>query len=305
MRVVIARRLAVAAWATLALAASAAEPPAIVTLLESGGGALLRGTSRYALLEGVRLQTGDIIEIGDKGVVQIEFADGLVLSLGPKARFYVGALAPRGAKGTGVSDLYLMEGWSKFASDKSSAPFRYTTPLFGLGTADATAVMQIAGAEGSVFVETGDVRVAEGFAKATRDSPTRLRGGQFYARRADQRAAIQPRPAPAFVTAMPKPYMDNLPTRVAKYKEREVSPKPVGELAYADVEMWLKAPPEIRRAVMPRFIPKANDPAFRAALVANLRYHFEWDPILFPEKYKPKEPPEGPQPAGGQRGATQ
>jgi hypothetical protein len=56
---------------------------------------------------------------------------------------------------------------------------------------------------------------------------------------------------------------------------------------------------------MQRFIRKADDPAFRQALIANLRFHFEWDPILFPEKYKPKEPPpEAPQ-AGGQRGATQ
>jgi len=150
------------------------------------------------------------------------------------------------------------------------------------------------------------VRVAEGFAKATRESPTRLRGGQFYVRRADQRASIQPRPAAAFVTAMPRPYMDNLPERGAKYKDREVSPKPAGELGYADVELWLKAPPEIRRPVMQRFIRKADDPAFRQALVANLRFHFEWDPILFPEKYKPKEPPpEAPQQAGGQKGATQ
>jgi hypothetical protein len=290
----------------VSLAASAAEPPAVVTLLESGGGALLRGTSRYALLEGVRLQTGDIIEIGDKGIVQIEFSDGVILSLGPKARFYVGGLTPRGPKGVGVSDLYLMDGWSKLASSKSSAPFRYTTPLFGLGTADATVVMQVAAAEGSMFVEAGDVRVAEGFAKASRDSPTRLRGGQFYSRKPDQRASIQPRPAAAFVTAMPKPYMDNLPARGAKYRDREVNPKPIGELAYGDVELWLKAPPEIRRPVMQRFIRKANEPAFRQALVANLRFHPEWDPILFPEKHEPKEPaPETPQQAGGRRGATE
>ena len=302
MQVMTLRGLAAVGCVAASVAAFAAEPPAIVTLLESGGGALLRGTSRYALVEGVRVQTGDIIEIGDKGVVQIEFADGFILSLGPRARFYVGALAARGPKGVGVSDLYLMAGWSKFAAGKSSAPVRYTTPLFGLGTADAIAVVQIAGPEGSLFVEAGDVRVAEGFVKASRESPTRLRGGQFYVRRAEQRAAIQQRPTAAFVTAMPKPYMDNLPVRVAKFKDREASPKPAGELAYADVEMWLKAPPEIRRAVMPRFVRKADDPAFRRALIANLRFHFEWDPILFPEKYKPKEPPpEAPQQAGGQR----
>ena len=50
-----------------------------------------------------------------------------------------------------------------------------------------------------------------------------------------------------------------------------MTPRATGELAYADVEMWLKAPLEIRRPIMQRFIPKANDPAFRQALVANLK----------------------------------
>lgn len=298
-----ARGFAAAACAAISLAASAAEPPAVVTLLEGGGGALLRGTARYALVEGARLQTGDIIEIGDKGFVEIEFADGVRLSLGPHARFYAGAIVPRGPKGLGVSDLYLLAGWTKFADGKASAPLRYTTPLFGLSTADATGVMQVTAAEGSMFVETGELRVAEGFTKASRDAPTRLRGGQFYARKADQRATIQPRPSPAFVAAMPRSYMDNLPSRVAKYKDRELPPRPAGELAYADVEMWLKAPRDIRRPVMQRFIRKANDPAFRQALIANLRFHPEWDPILFPEKYEPKEP--APAQAGTPRPATQ
>jgi len=282
--------------------ASAAEPPAVVTLLE-GQAALLRGTTRYALAEGVRLQSGDIVELGDKGVTLIEFADRSELSLGPKARFYIAALVPRTAKAGGISDFYLMHGWAKLSSGKSAAPLRITTPVFGLGTADATAVMQLADGEAAMFVESGDVRVAEGFAKASPASPVRLRGGEFLTRKGDQRSVIAPRPAPAFVAAMPKAYMDNLPSRLGKYKDREVTPRATGELAYADVELWLKAPLEIRRPIMQKFIPKASDPAFRQALVANLRSHPEWDPILFPEKYKPKPPPDEPttQEAGARR----
>jgi len=271
--------------------AVAAEPPAVVTLLE-GQAVLLRGTVRYALAEGVRLQTGDIVELGDKGSVLIEFADGCELNLGPRARFYLAALSPRAAKGGGISDFYLMQGWSKLASGKSAAPLRITTPVFGLGTADATAVIQIGDGEGAMFVEAGEARIAEGFVKVSPASPARVRGGEFFSRKADAKGTTAARPAPAFVAAMPKAYMDNLPSRLGKYKDREVNPRATGELAYADVEMWLKAPPEIRRPLMQRFIPKANDPSFRQALVANLRSHPEWDPILFPEKYKPKEPPE-------------
>jgi hypothetical protein len=50
--------------------------------------------------------------------------------------------------------------------------------------------------------------------------------------------------------------------------------------------------------------PKARDPAFRSALIANLRSHPEWDPILFPEKYKPKPPPEEPEPPAVARPET-
>jgi len=282
--------------------ALAAEPPAVVTLLE-GQAALLRGTVRYALAEGVRLQSGDIVELGDKGLALIEFADGAELSLGPRARCYVGALSPRAAKGGGISDVYVLQGWIKLASGKSAAPLRITTPVFGLGTSDATAVIQLADGEGAMFVEAGEVRLAEGFVKASPTSPVRLRGGEFFSRKVDQKGATAARPTPAFIAAMPRAYVDNLPSRIGKYKDREANPRATGELAYADVEMWLKAPPEIRRPVMQRFIPKANDPAFRQALVANLRSHPEWDPILFPEKYKPKEPPEtkAVQEAGGRR----
>jgi hypothetical protein len=271
-------------------AAAGAEPPATLTLLE-GQAALLRGTSRHALAEGVRLQAGDIIEIGDKGVAQFEFGDGFILSLGAGARFYAGALTPRGSTGADASDLYLMRGWSKFASRKGVGPFRLTTPAFGIWTSDATGVVHIAEGESSVFVETGEVRVTEGFAKASRSSPLQVKGGAYLARKPAEDATIHPRPSAAFIAAMPRPYMDNLPPRIAKYKDRDVAPQRVQDLTYADVEMWLKGPSEIRRPIMQRFVPGAKDPVFRQALIENLKFHPEWDPILFPEKYRPKPRP--------------
>jgi hypothetical protein len=284
------RAVAALGLASVCAAVVAAEPPATLTLIE-GQAALLRGASRHALAEGVRLQTGDIIELGEKGVAQVEFADGLILSLGPGARFYAGLLTTRGARGEGLSELYLMRGWSKFAGRKGSAPFRYTTPGFGIWTGDATAVLRIAEGNADLFVETGEVRIAEGFAKASSGSAVRLRGGEYGVRKGDEPVVVRTRPAPSFVLAMPRPYMDNLPSRAAKYKDRATTLPPGGDLAYADVEMWLKAPREIRRPIMQRFIPEAKDPAFREALIANLRFHPEWDPILFPEKYEPKPPP--------------
>lgn len=288
MRLVAA--FAAAACIVAPVRVTGAEPPAVLTLVE-GQASLLRGTTRYALGEGVRLHGGDIVEVPDKGLAQIEFADGASLSLGPGSQFYAASLVGRGAKGGGMSEFYLVRGWTKLAVSKSTAPFRVTTPLFGLGTAEAIAVAQVGPGEASLFVESGELRLAEGYVKATPTNSIRLRGGQFYARKADQKGVAQPRPAPAFIAAMPKSYLDNLPVRLAKYKERDVPPRRIADLDYADVEVWLKSPLEIRRPIMQKFIEKANEPEFRRAVIANMRFHPEWDRIIFPEKYQPKPPP--------------
>jgi hypothetical protein len=259
-----------------------------------GPAALLRTAGRFELAEGVRLQTGDIVEVPDKGVVQIELAGGARVSLGPQSRFHVAALAgtvARGAKGPVVSDFYLMHGWTKFALPPRTAPLRVTTPLFGFGSTDAVLVLHVESAEASLFVERGALRLAEGFVKATPSSPVAVGAGQFYVRRADQRGVLQQRPAPGFAANMPAYYRDNLPERVAKFKDRDVSPRRLGELTYEDVEPWLKGPPELRRPLMQRLRGRLQDPEFRRAVITNMRFHPEWDRIVFPEKYLPKPKP--------------
>jgi len=290
----LAAAFAVACLAVPALALGA-EAPAVVTLVE-GPAALMRSAGRFALAEGVRIHGGDILEVPDKGLVQIEFADGTRVSLGPQSRFHVATLAPaaaagRGAKAAAVSDFYLLHGWTKFALPSSAAPLRVTTPLFGLGSADAVSVLQVESAEASLFVERGGLRLAEGFVRATPTSPVAVSAGQFYARKADQKGVLQARPAPGFIAGMPGYYRDNLPERLTRFKDRDVSPRRLGDLAYQDVEPWLKGPPELRRPLMQRLRARAQDPEFRKALIANLRFHPEWDRILFPEKYLPKPVP--------------
>jgi hypothetical protein len=280
--------------------AAGAEAPAVITLME-GPAAVLRTAGRFALAEGVRVQAGDIIEVPEKSLVQIELPNGARLSLGPQSRFHVAALAGtpgRGGKETPVSDFYLLQGWTKLALGPKARPLRVTTPLFGFGSADAVVVLQVESAEASVFVERGALRLAEGFVKATPTSPVAVGPGQFFVRRADQKGILQSRPAPAFVAGMPAYYRDNLPERRATFKDRDVAPRRLADLEYADVEAWLKGPPELRRPLIQRLRPRAHDPEFRKALIANMRFHPEWDRILFPEKYEPKpKPPPPPTPA--------
>jgi hypothetical protein len=286
--------LAAAACLAFPLIGAGAGAPAVVTLVENPA-ALLRASGRFALAEGARLQAGDVVEVSDQGLLQIGFADGTRLSLGPLARFHIAVLAPAAAPQAAgkpaLSDFYLLQGWSKFAFARPAAPMRLTTPLFGLAAEEAIGVLHAQSAEASLFVERGEVRLTEGFVKATPASPLIVRAGQFYLRRAGENGAIHARPGAAFLGAMPRPYQDNLPERLARFKDREVAPRRFGDLAYADVEAFLKGPPELRRPLMQRLRARARDAEFRKALIANLPSHPEWDRILFPEKYKPKPPP--------------
>jgi len=262
------------------LVAAAADPVATVTLLEGAAG-LVRGVTRYALAEGVRVQSGDIIEVGDKGLAEIEFPDGAAIALGAGTRM-LAVTMPRGKAAAG--DYYVMHGALKVAGVNKSARLRFSTPIFTLQPAEGVSVMIVRGEEGSVFIESGGARLAAA------PETLSLKSGEFFTRKAGQKGAVAPRPSQAFIAAMPKAFLDPLPSRMARYQERQVQPKRVDDVSYAEVEAWLKAPLPIRRPLVPRFQSRASNPAFRSALIANLKFHPEWDPILFPEKYEPKEP---------------
>jgi len=268
------------------LVAAAADPVATVTLLE-GPAELIRGVTRYVLAEGVRLQSGDIIEVRDKGLAEIEFTEGVALAMGAGTRMLAVSI-PRAKSAAG--DYYVMQGRLKLSGVKQGARLRVVTPMFTLMPAEGIAVLTVDGGEGSVFVESGETRVVETPARGGASAPLRLKGGEFYTRKAGQKGAVAPRPSPAFISVLPKIFLDPLPSRMARYKERQVQPKRVDDVSYAEVEAWLKAPPEVRRPLVPRFQPRASDPAFRSGLIANLKFHPEWDRILFPEKYEPNEP---------------
>lgn len=275
------------AWAILAcpLALAAAEPPVVLTLLE-GPATLTRGVVRYALAEGVRLQSGDVLEIPDKSLAEMEFAEGAAFALGRGTRVLAMSL-PRAKPAPG--DFYMVQGVAKLSGAKSASRLRVVTPFFALHTVEGTAVLRLQDGEASVFVEGGEVRLSPP-GVSSGEAGQRLKGGDFYTVKADQKGVLASRPSPAFVSALPKAFLDPLPSRMARFKDRPVQPRRLQVATYAEVETWLKAPPALRRPMLARFQSRAADPAFRAALVENLKFHPEWDPILFPEKYLPKEP---------------
>jgi hypothetical protein len=273
------RGLIAAALMAAASHAGAAEAAGTITILE-GDALIYRAAVRVHGAEGVRLAPGDIVETAASTLVQIELPDQSVIQFGPATRAMLG---PRW--------LYVMNGWCKLSGPKAGAAgVELRTRLFDLPANAGVVVLQAAPAEATLFVERGDARLAERQASGS-PIPVSLKAGDYYARKGMARGTVNPNSTDAFLSAMPRAFRDSLPLRIDRYRDADVRPKEAPDFSYADVEAWLKAEPWLRRPFVQRWRVKARESAFRAGLIADMSAHMEWDPIIFPEKYLPKDPP--------------
>ncbi|HEU5294095.1 MAG TPA: hypothetical protein VFU71_04845 [Burkholderiaceae bacterium] len=283
-------------WAVLTAAggAAAADVIGMITILD-GDALITRAAGRWRAAEGVRLQQGDIVETGDAAFAQIELVEQTVLSVGPNARIMLGGPVRLKAEKT----LYALGGWFKLTNarkDGNARAFEFRSPLLEIGLLPGVVVMQLKAGEATLFAERGDLRLVERPAGAA----IGLRQGQTYRRAAGTtRGSVGGSPPAPFLAELPRSFRDSLPLRADKFKDRDVAPKPAPDFTYADVEPWLKSETPFRRQFIERWRSKAREPAFRAALIANLSSHPEWDPILFPEKYLPKDPAKAASAASG------
>lgn len=268
----------------------AAEPLGTFTIVE-GEVALLRGDSqRLAVAPGVRLLADDIVDTSARtAVARLELRSGAALDLGPQTRLW---FQPRSAAERGRTlDTYILEGWVKFSpphAPSAGAPARtLASPLADLSGLTGVVLAHVSAQEMLVFVESGEARLVE--RRDGKPQPVMtVKAGEFYARKAADKGSVAPRPAASFLERMPRAFRDTLPDLAGRYKDRDVAGKPLPEPGYADVEGWLKGEPVVRRAALARWKGRAQEPEFRAALVANVKAHMEWDRVLFPEKYLPK-----------------
>lgn len=273
------RAILVSGLALLLLQPVQAAPLATLTILE-GEAVLLRGDAKLALVEGVRLQADDMIDIGAKGqLVRLEFADGLRLSLGPSTR---ALLAPRLPGERGRARLYLQHGWAKLNKDKSANSDKATdavsvaTPLFDATNLAGETVIAVDARTGQLFAEGGAPQIRTGKGQQT------LKSGEFASVAADGKLAVTPRPSPEFLKQLPRAFRDTLPARLARFEGKDLTPKRLADLGYADAEPWLHGEPALRRAYLPRWQALAKQPEFRKQLVADIKLHPEWQNILFP-----------------------
>ncbi len=283
------RALALLAFAPAAAGAAAAIG---VTTIVDGEVVLVREVARFALLEGVALEAGDIVETGPKAaIVRLELADGTVVDVGPESRLL---LAPRPRSAALPRPIvYVLQGWIKLALPASSgtttAAVLIDSPLADVTVGAGVAVEHVAADTFTMFQESGQSMVmAPGAAKGTPPRP--VKGGESYVWR-DGKASVQPRPDATLLAELPRAFRDTLPRRADLFQKPR-PPKPLPAPTYADLEPWLTGEPSLRAALLPRWQRLAKVPEFRSALLAHRKEHPEWERILFPPP--PPPPPSSP-----------
>ena len=269
------------------LAAAAAPRAPLVTILD-GDATLLRDGARFALAEGVRLQAGDLVATGAQTrVLRVEFANDLSVALGPDSR---AMLAPNLGDDSAHAGLYLLSGWVKLAAP-SGVSGDLRTAVADTDTSAGTLIFALQPDAAQAFAETGPSRVQPRAAGAPAQS---LKSGEMLVLGAKgARPVLSQGASPAFVDAMPRVFKDSLPARATAFQARDVAPRKLGAMNYADAQPWIDAEPSLRAVFARRWRGLAADPEFRRGLVSGLKSHPEWTPILYPPEHVPKAGPAG------------
>jgi len=244
----------------------------IVTVLD-GKARILRGTTWYKLAEGGAVRDGDVVDAPDNAQFQIELTDGGAVSvIGPGA-LYVASYAARDAKQSAAAEFMLTRGWFKFTTKPSATRLRIRSPLGTVAASNATGVARVSADAMEVFIETGVAKLTEA-GKPGVDNAGDVRDGGFAARATGKPFVISGRAPSQFVAALPRDFMDPLPSRAAKFKSGPIELAVDREATYVDAQPWLAGP--YRAAFVKRFEPKLTDPSFRAAAAANGKTPPEW-----------------------------
>ena len=265
----------------LVLTSLLATPAAVkdvgtVTFLE-GSLRIIRGTTAFQAAEGTRLRRGDIVESSDGGFAQLEFVGGAIVALGPSTRMYVFRHGTGGAAG---AELVLLNGWLKGQSDTRAGSYRYESPMLVAKTGDGVLLFHQHEGECDVFVESGSAAIGEVTSGGGARKPTSGKAGQFFSRRTRKNLVSSSRPGAAFLEAMPRPFRDALPSRLAHFAGKPAEPKVQHPVSYAEIQPWLTIPSAWRNGFVDRFGPRLKDPEFRKQLEIHAAEHPERAAVL-------------------------
>jgi hypothetical protein len=268
--------------ASLLPALACAADIGVASLVE-GNPRVLRGATWYKLVPWAHLEHGDIVSVGERGHVLAEFAGGTGLSVVGAGSFYLEPKAARGADAGGPLVITVPEGWLKLAASAPGVRMR-------LAAAEVTLpigilVVHAQGPALELFVESGSARLAALLPNGNAGSPQDVKQGEHWSNAEAGRFVAVARAPKAFVDAIPRRFLDPLPSLAAKDK-----PAPAlvadGDVTYAEAEPWLGG--RDGAAFEQRFAVRLRDPAFRRAVEPRIARYRSWDRMLHPEKYLPK-----------------
>jgi len=271
------RSAAVLGWVMLSSVSLAAEPQAVLTLLE-GEATLIIGNRAYAAATGARLGAGTIVETeASTGVLRLEWPDGAVLDLGPATRVM---LRP-GAGGAGAKTplLYLQRGWAK--QSQAAVLGGQLSAAFDVAPFKGVVVSQMDDSQAVLFCEAGSAP----FVARRSESTAVLRAGESAVISAAGATQVTPRPSADWLRQLPRSFRETLPQRAAQFAQLPAAVlQPKAALSYARLQHWLAAEPALRRGMPTRFSGLLADRTFREAVNARLNQHPEWEPLLRPPR---------------------
>ncbi|MDB5807234.1 MAG: hypothetical protein JWN73_4556 [Betaproteobacteria bacterium] len=271
-------KIAGSALLALCLAAGAHAAPLGTVTIADGRAHVTRGVAVLTPAEGVILEEGDIVEVEEGALLQVETADGSALSFASRAQ----ALLPLPGAAGKPGDLLLAAGWVKLNLTTAAQVPALATAQVRLVGQNAIYVAT-AGADGTqLFSESGELVPV--FAAARAGQPAVIKGGDFIAIRPDAGVSMARRAPPTFVAAMPKVYLDRLPMRLARLKAKGIPMKAERDIAFADVDVWVRRFPAARAALLAQFEPLLKDAAFVQQLEPALKDYPEWEQAVHPAK---------------------
>ena len=263
--------LALALW--VCLFSGKPVPPqfnGLVSFADGGAFSIVRRDTLMTGSTGVALVAGDIVETGPDALLVIQESGGDLVGIGPSTGVYF-------VEREEVPTLFVLKGWVKV--DAKSGPIRLTGTRLGLQGHQAVMLLHADERSNEAFEEQGSTTLlpagdeARPVAKETGPNRFFLRGEQLE-------VVSQASPSSEFVANMPAQFRDPLPA-YAKLPE-PVPPHAVRAVDYSDIKDWLTIPRRWRGGFVERFRGRLKDPAFFAAMNAQLALLPEWKRILHP-----------------------
>jgi hypothetical protein len=263
----------------------------VITILD-GNARLLRGVSWHKLIEGARLQDGDVIDTADRAQVQIEMSAGPMVNFVGPAELLVAGAGSRESKQPAPAEMYLTRGWLKLAAKQGGIVLRVRSPAGTITTGDGVVVMHVESDALEAFVERGNTRLNEPGKSTAAGTAHDVKGGEFAISASDRPFGTTGAAPQKFVAAMPRHFRDPLPNRATLYQVSRVQLVADRTISYAEAEPWLTGP--YRRAFLKRLQPRLADAEFRAPVMAKLQAYPEWHSALVPQEPPPKDKAEAP-----------